>query len=137
MERSRRVCMLQDSHVTIECTIPQKYHRAVVGLRGGRVQDVCREHNVNIKFPDRPRPNNNGAPGANGPEDDHVDAGVNGNGPAAAEEDAAVAGGKTKSPDSIFITGKPADCEAAKEALLVSTCCCVGSLLRIFLFTSV
>ncbi len=53
-------CVLQDSYVTIECTIPQKYHRTVVGLKGQKVQDVCREFNVNIKFPDRPRPNNGG-----------------------------------------------------------------------------
>ncbi len=61
-----------------------------------------------------------GAAGANGPEDDHADA-VNGTAAAGGDEDAVVVGDKSKSPDAIFITGKPDSCEAAKEALLVSS----------------
>jgi hypothetical protein len=62
-----------------------------------------------------------GPAGANSPEEERADDAVpvnsNGNG-AATEEDGAVTD-KQKSADSIFITGKPEACEAAKEALLV------------------
>lgn len=49
-----------ESYVTTECSIPQKFHRLVLGLKGQKVQDICREHDVNIKFPERARGNNNG-----------------------------------------------------------------------------
>ena len=44
----------QESQVTIECVIPQKYHRTVMGAKGSKVQQVTQDFEVTIKFPDRP-----------------------------------------------------------------------------------
>jgi len=46
--------------VTVECIIPQKYHRTVMGAKGHQVQEITREFEVNIKFPDRPTENKEG-----------------------------------------------------------------------------
>lgn len=37
----------------MECVIPQKYHRSIMGPKGARIQQITREHNVQIKFPER------------------------------------------------------------------------------------
>ncbi|XP_046390775.1 vigilin [Ischnura elegans] len=42
-----------DSMVTIECIIPQKHHRSVMGAKGRHVQNITSEFEVQIKFPDR------------------------------------------------------------------------------------
>lgn len=39
--------------MTLECAIPQKFHRAVMGPKGSRIQQITRDYNVQIKFPDR------------------------------------------------------------------------------------
>lgn len=39
--------------MTIECVIPEKYHRTVIGTKGSNVQTITSEYDVNIKFPDR------------------------------------------------------------------------------------
>jgi len=39
--------------VTIECVIPQKHHRTVMGAKGVKVQGITSEFDVHIKFPDR------------------------------------------------------------------------------------
>ena len=49
----------QDAQVTIECDIPQQFHRTVMGARGSNVQDITANFKVAIKFPDRPMPNGN------------------------------------------------------------------------------
>jgi hypothetical protein len=43
----------QESRVTIECVIPQKHHRTVMGAKGVKVQGITYEFDVQIKFPDR------------------------------------------------------------------------------------
>lgn len=43
----------QESQVTVEVAIPQRYHRAVMGPKGCRIQHITREHEVQIKFPER------------------------------------------------------------------------------------
>lgn len=43
----------QEAQVTIECAIPQKFHRSVMGPKGSRIQQITRDHGVQIKFPDR------------------------------------------------------------------------------------
>ena len=43
----------QEAQVTIECAIPQKFHRSVMGPKGSRIQQITRDYNVQIKFPDR------------------------------------------------------------------------------------
>lgn len=39
--------------ITVECVIPQKHHRTVMGAKGRKVQSITSEHDVQIKFPDR------------------------------------------------------------------------------------
>ena len=43
--------------MTVECVIPQQFHRTVMGARGANVQEVTMKYDVGIKFPDRPMPN--------------------------------------------------------------------------------
>lgn len=39
--------------MTVECAIPQKFHRSVMGPKGSRIQQITRDYGVQIKFPDR------------------------------------------------------------------------------------
>ena len=39
--------------MTIECEIPQKHHRSVLGAKGANVQQIGSDFGVNIKFPER------------------------------------------------------------------------------------
>uniref|UniRef100_A0AAQ4QPW9 Vigilin n=1 Tax=Gasterosteus aculeatus aculeatus TaxID=481459 RepID=A0AAQ4QPW9_GASAC len=47
--------MIEDleSQVSVEVAIPQRYHRAIMGPKGCRIQLITREHEVQIKFPER------------------------------------------------------------------------------------
>ncbi|CAC5382186.1 Vigilin [Mytilus coruscus] len=95
-----------DAQVTVECVIPQQYHRTVMGNRGMNVQEITRVHEVGIKFPDRaPQQNGGGQNGAGPAENSLPNGDVNGD-----------EAGHNKS-DIIVITGKPENCEAAKLAL--------------------
>jgi len=91
--------------VTIDCVIPQKHHRTLMGTKGSRVQDITKEFDVKIKFPEK----------SMAPEDAAADQ-QNGQAPADAEpvngEEAAV-----KSCDIIRIAGRQDRCDAAKAAL--------------------
>lgn len=49
-----------ESMVTIECIIPQKHHRTVMGAKGHKVQAITSDYDVQIKFPDRESYNNYG-----------------------------------------------------------------------------
>uniref|UniRef100_A0AAY4E0B0 Vigilin n=1 Tax=Denticeps clupeoides TaxID=299321 RepID=A0AAY4E0B0_9TELE len=87
-----------DSQVTMECIIPQKFHRSIMGPKGTRIQQITREHNVQIKFPEREDlQGGNGEP--NGEVKDLAD-------PAA-----------PKKCDIIILSGRKEKCEAAVEAL--------------------
>lgn len=46
----------QEAQVTMECVIPQKFHRSIMGPKGSRIQQITRDHNVQIKFPEREDP---------------------------------------------------------------------------------
>lgn len=97
-----------DSMVSIECVIPQKYHRNIMGAKGVNVQKVTSQYNVQIKFPDRD-------PAAKG------QGMVNGSS-SPVEVNGDEAGSPPASPrkcDIITITGSKDNAEAAKEALLV------------------
>lgn len=37
----------------MECVIPQKFHRSIMGPKGSRIQAITRDHIVQIKFPER------------------------------------------------------------------------------------
>lgn len=39
--------------MSVEVAIPQRYHRAIMGPKGCRIQLITREHEVQIKFPER------------------------------------------------------------------------------------
>lgn len=99
-----------ENQITIECEIPQKYHRHVMGSRGRNVQEVTSRYDVQIKFPARV----GGPPGQEnmmmnnnmmGENAESLNGDVNG-------------GAISANPDLIKITGTPAKCEAAKEALV-------------------
>uniref|UniRef100_A0AAR2KI23 Vigilin n=1 Tax=Pygocentrus nattereri TaxID=42514 RepID=A0AAR2KI23_PYGNA len=42
-----------ESQVSVEVVVPQRFHRAVMGPKGCRIQQITREHEVQIKFPER------------------------------------------------------------------------------------
>ncbi|XP_055352138.1 vigilin-like [Paramacrobiotus metropolitanus] len=93
-----------ESYITIEVDIPPQYYGNIMGPKGARVMDVSDEFDVHIKFPERKdnRANNN-----------NNAAHVNGEQPAPAE------GTNGEAPKEVItVTGRPEDCEAAKQALL-------------------
>lgn len=51
------VCFLsfctQEAQVVLECVILQRFHRVVMGAKGYKVQQITRDHDVQIKFPER------------------------------------------------------------------------------------
>ncbi|XP_034036586.1 high density lipoprotein binding protein a [Thalassophryne amazonica] len=95
-----------DAQVTIECVIPQKFHRSLMGPKGSRIQQITRDHNVQIKFPEREDPQASPADAAvqeNGEENGEVKDVLDSNAP--------------KKCDVIIISGRKERCEAAVEAL--------------------
>uniref|UniRef100_A0A669AWY5 Vigilin n=1 Tax=Oreochromis niloticus TaxID=8128 RepID=A0A669AWY5_ORENI len=82
-----------DAQVTMECVITQKFHRSIMGPKGSRIQQITRDHNVQIKFPEREDPQAEG----------EVKEPVDPNAP--------------KKCDVIIISGRKERCEAAIEAL--------------------
>uniref|UniRef100_A0A8C9S3E6 Vigilin n=1 Tax=Scleropages formosus TaxID=113540 RepID=A0A8C9S3E6_SCLFO len=83
-----------EAQVTMECVIAQKFHRSIMGPKGLRIQQITREHNVQIKFPER---EDNGE--TNGEVKDAAD-------PAT-----------PRKCDVIVLSGRKERCEAAVEAL--------------------
>ncbi|XP_067285382.1 vigilin isoform X2 [Pseudorasbora parva] len=85
-----------ESQVSVEVMIPQRYHRAIMGPKGCRIQQITREHEVQIKFPDRDE--------------------------SAAQEHAPQENGDTdlipRKCDIISVTGRAEKCELASAALL-------------------
>ncbi|XP_061593529.1 high density lipoprotein binding protein a [Cololabis saira] len=96
-----------DAQVTIECVITQKFHRSIMGPKGSRIQQITRDHNVQIKFPEREDPQ--AAPPAEPP--------VQENGEANGEVKEPVDPNAPKKCDVIVISGRKERCEAAVEAL--------------------
>lgn len=98
-QRMREIVQELESMVTVECIIPQKHHRTVMGAKGRKVQAITSEYDVQIKFPDRDT------------YDEHRTAEqVNGENGEATETVPAC--------DVIRITGQPDNVAAAKQALL-------------------
>ncbi|NXG70918.1 VIGLN protein, partial [Baryphthengus martii] len=97
-----------EAQVTIECTIPQKFHRSIMGPKGSRIQQITRDYGVQIKFPDReenpaavaePAVQENGEEGGEGKDGKDADP------------------SSPKKCDIIIISGRREKCKAAKEAL--------------------
>uniref|UniRef100_A0A3Q2CFZ8 Vigilin n=1 Tax=Cyprinodon variegatus TaxID=28743 RepID=A0A3Q2CFZ8_CYPVA len=86
-----------ESQVSVEVAVPQRHHRAIMGPKGSRIQHITREHEVQIKFPERDDSDN--LPQENGdvsPEAEFV----------------------PRKCDIITISGRAERCELAKAALL-------------------
>lgn len=96
-----------DAQVTVECVIAQKFHRSIMGPKGSRIQQITRDHNVQIKFPEREDPQ--AAPPTEAP--------VQENGEANGEVKEPVDPNAPKKCDVIVISGRKERCEAAVEAL--------------------
>ncbi|XP_072349563.1 vigilin isoform X2 [Scyliorhinus torazame] len=92
-----------EAQVTLECVIPQKFHRAVMGLKGGKVQQITRDHDVQIKFPER---DENQGPDLHPQENGDLN-------PDLREGEQA-----PRKCDVIVVSGRKEKCEAAREALL-------------------
>ncbi|KAK2863117.1 hypothetical protein Q5P01_002650 [Channa striata] len=90
-----------ESQVSVEVAIPQRYHRAVMGPKGCRIQHITREHEVQIKFPER----DDSAAGQDGPPQE--------NGDVSPESEFV-----PRKCDLITISGRAEKCELAKAALL-------------------
>ncbi|RVE73798.1 hypothetical protein OJAV_G00034760 [Oryzias javanicus] len=95
-----------DAQVTMECVIPQKFHRSIMGPKGSRIQQITRDHNVQIKFPEREDPQ---AAQAETPAQE--------NGEANGELKEPLDPEAPKRCDVIVISGRKERCEAAIEAL--------------------
>ena len=103
------------SLVQVEVAVDQVHHRSLMGSRGNNVKAVQAAHNVHIKFPER-KPHE---PKTNG---DHVPGLESANGDAHSDDTSSVVSDtstpKRRRNDVILISGRPEDCEAAKQALL-------------------
>ncbi|XP_009477569.2 vigilin isoform X3 [Pelecanus crispus] len=97
-----------EAQVTIECTIPQKFHRSIMGPKGSRIQQITRDYGVQIKFPDREE---NPAPVAEPAVQENGEEGGEGKDGKDADPSS------PKKCDIIIISGRREKCEAAKEAL--------------------
>ncbi|XP_041820503.1 vigilin [Chelmon rostratus] len=90
-----------ESQVSVEVAIPQRYHRAIMGPKGCRIQHITREHEVQIKFPER----DDSAAGQEAPPQE--------NGEVSPEAEFV-----PRKCDIISISGRAEKCELAKVALL-------------------
>ncbi|KAM9335700.1 vigilin isoform 2-T2 [Symphorus nematophorus] len=90
-----------ESQVSVEVAIPQRYHRAIMGPKGCRIQHITREHEVQIKFPER----DDSAAGQDAPPQE--------NGEVSPEAEFV-----PRKCDIITIAGRAEKCELAKAALL-------------------
>uniref|UniRef100_A0A4W3IQN5 Vigilin n=1 Tax=Callorhinchus milii TaxID=7868 RepID=A0A4W3IQN5_CALMI len=95
-----------EAQVTIECVINQRFHRMVMGAKGLKVQQITKDHLVQIKFPEREE--------NPGPELQHVH--ENGETNGEVKVDPTV----PKKNDIIIISGRKERCEAARDALLLT-----------------
>uniref|UniRef100_G3NLD8 Vigilin n=1 Tax=Gasterosteus aculeatus aculeatus TaxID=481459 RepID=G3NLD8_GASAC len=91
-----------DAQVTVECVITQKFHRSIMGPKGSRIQQITRDHNVQIKFPESPNVSHEPIQ-VNGEANEDVKEPVDPNAP--------------RKCDVIVISGRKERCEAAVEAL--------------------
>ncbi|KAM9836722.1 vigilin [Aulostomus maculatus] len=101
-----------ESQVSVEVAIPQRYHRAIMGPKGCRIQHITREHEVQIKFPER----DDSAAGQkhNTPEEFLCqEASPQENGDVSPEAEFV-----PRKCDIIIISGREEKCELAKAALL-------------------
>uniref|UniRef100_A0A8C9U6C1 Vigilin n=1 Tax=Scleropages formosus TaxID=113540 RepID=A0A8C9U6C1_SCLFO len=87
-----------EAQVTVEVIVPQRYHRAVMGPKGSRIQQITRDCEVQIKFPER---------------DESAGSSCRRNGDAGPEAEFV-----PRKNDIITISGRSEKCEMARAALL-------------------
>ncbi|XP_006875270.1 PREDICTED: vigilin isoform X2 [Chrysochloris asiatica] len=97
-----------EAQVTLECAIPQRFHRSVMGPKGTRIQQITRDHGVQIKFPDREE---------NPVHSVELTMQENGEETAEGRDAKETDPGSPRRCDIITISGRKEKCEAAKEAL--------------------
>ncbi|XP_035265369.1 vigilin isoform X2 [Anguilla anguilla] len=98
--RIQEIIVDLEAQVTVEVAIPQRYHRAVMGPKGSRIQQITRDHEVQIKFPERE-------------ESAGVEPSPQENGDASPEAEFV-----PRKCDIITISGRAEKCEPARTALL-------------------
>uniref|UniRef100_A0A8C7FU15 Vigilin n=1 Tax=Oncorhynchus kisutch TaxID=8019 RepID=A0A8C7FU15_ONCKI len=89
-----------EAQVSVEVAVPQRYHRAVMGPKGVRIQQITRDYEVQVKFPERDDNNTAGQPRQSGNEWKYCAEFV------------------LRKCDVITISGRTEKCELAKIALL-------------------
>ncbi|CAL8327176.1 unnamed protein product [Lota lota] len=91
-----------ESQVSVEVCVLQRYHRAVMGPKGSRIQQLTKEHQVQVQFPERD--DSSTGPDPQAPQE---------NGEASPNGEVV-----PRKCDIITITGRAEKCELAKAALL-------------------
>ncbi|KAM8874134.1 high density lipoprotein binding protein a isoform 1-T6 [Spinachia spinachia] len=104
-----------DAQVTVECVITQKFHRSIMGPKGLRIQQITRDHNVQIKFPERE--DLQAAAAAAAAAAPPAEEPIQENGEANEEVKDPVDPNAPRKCDVIVISGRKERCEAAVEAL--------------------
>lgn len=84
-----------ESQVSIDVVIAQRHHRTVMGPRGSSLQEIIKQHKVEIKFPERATPEE-----------------------AQRRDEECVKEGDVRPYDIVRVKGSVESCEAAKQALL-------------------
>ncbi|KAJ8254798.1 hypothetical protein GJAV_G00197460 [Gymnothorax javanicus] len=97
--RIQEIILDLEAQVTVELAIPQRFHRAVMGPKGSRTQQIARDYDVQIKFPERE-------------ESTGTESAPQENGDAGPDEEFV-----PRKCDIIAITGREEKCELAKAAL--------------------
>lgn len=91
--KKRIAAIVEDlsQRISVEVIIEQKHHRTIMGSGGSKVKQIQTDHNVDIKFPERN-------------DDPNFVSEENGDG--------------VRASDIIRVSGRPENCEGAKQALL-------------------
>ncbi|XP_058391071.1 vigilin-like [Diceros bicornis minor] len=96
-----------DTQVTTECVIPQKFHHFIMGPMCSRIQQITRDYNVQIKFPDKKENSVT-----------NIDPVVQKNEEEIREKSTTEAADiSPQKCDTIFISGRKEKCKAAMKAL--------------------
>ncbi|KAM6963330.1 high density lipoprotein binding protein a isoform 2-T2 [Aplochiton taeniatus] len=120
MKRMLEIIEDLEAQVTMECVIPQRFHRSIMGPKGSRIQQITRDHAVQIKFPEREDPQAAPATEALATEAPVVVENGESNGEVkevVVEPAEPVDPTAPKKCDVIVLSGRKERCEAAVEAL--------------------
>jgi predicted PilT family ATPase len=102
-----------EAQVTIKVHVPQHHHRLLLAGRGAKIQDICHQCNVQIKFPERAR-TEQGEYNRSSPQMPPVPNGNTEVTDVPYDENAQ----ENNPQDYVLVTGRAEKCEEAKELLL-------------------